>query len=330
MRSRWKRIRYRLEWLALFLAAQLIPLLSRKVCYHLAKAGGAVVSILDRHGCKVALSNLEVAFGDQLSSDQRRKIARESFQHFARTMVDLFWSPRLTRENFSRYIEIENLERLQRDIGERGSGIFACLHYGNFEWVSIGMGFCGYSSNILSQEFKNRLLGPIVDSLRATSGHLMVHREGGMVRLYKALRRNGRVAILIDLTLPPSMPAVVIECFGLKTCVPFAHAWLHERTGSPIIPLHSEPLPDGRWRVIVHEKLEIQPGMNHQQVAQACWNRFEPVIRKNPAPWLWAYKHWRYRPANAARPYPFYANFMRRFEEMLEQDQDSRYNTATG
>jgi len=48
----------------------------------------------------------------------------------------------------------------------------------------------------------------------------MVHREGGIMRLYKALRRNGRVAILIDLTLPPSMPAVVIECFGLKNVRP--------------------------------------------------------------------------------------------------------------
>jgi lauroyl/myristoyl acyltransferase len=119
------------------------------------------------------------------------------------------------------------------------------------------------------------------------------------------------------------MPAVVIECFGLKTCVPFAHAWLRERTGSPIIPVHSEPLSNGSWRVILHEKLEVRPEMNHQQVAQACWNRFEPVIRKNPAPWLWMYKHWRYRPANAERPYPFYAHVMRRFDEMLQRDQVS-------
>ena len=321
MHSRWKRVRYRLEWFGLWLAVKLVPVLSRKACFRLGQTLGALMSIFDRHGYKVALNNLEVAFGNQMSIHERRKVARQSSQHFTRTMLDLLWSPRLTPENFSRYIEIENLERFERDIGERRSCIFACLHYGNFEWVSIGMGFRGYPSYILAQEFKNRLLDSIFDNLRATSGHWMAHREGGIVRLYKALRRNGRVAILIDLTLPPSKPAVVIECFGLKTCVPFAHAWLRERTGSPIIPLHSEPLPNGRWRVILHEKLEVRPEMNHQQVAQACWNRFEPVIRKNPAPWLWMYKHWRYRPANAKRPYPFYAHVMRRFDEMLQQDQ---------
>jgi len=53
------------------------------------------------------------------------------------------------------------------------------------------MGFRGYPSYILAQEFKNRLLDSIFDNLRATSGHWMVHREGGIMRLYKALRRNG-------------------------------------------------------------------------------------------------------------------------------------------
>jgi KDO2-lipid IV(A) lauroyltransferase len=117
MRSRWKRIRYRLEWLGLVVATKLIPLFSRRTCYHLARAAGALLSFVDRQRYQVALSNLEVAFGDRLSPKERRKIARESFQHFARTMVDLLWSPRLTPENFSQYIDLENFEETARDTG---------------------------------------------------------------------------------------------------------------------------------------------------------------------------------------------------------------------
>src|SRR6478752_10892946 len=106
MRSRWKRIRYRLEWLGLVLVGKLIPLCSRRACYHIAQAAGTLLSFVDRQRYEVALSNLEVAFGDRFSAEERRKIARESFQHFARTMVDLLWSPRLTPENFSQYIEL--------------------------------------------------------------------------------------------------------------------------------------------------------------------------------------------------------------------------------
>jgi lauroyl/myristoyl acyltransferase len=135
------------------------------------------------------------------------------------------------------------------------------------------------------------------------------------------LRRKGRTALLVDLTVPPNQGAVVIDCFGLKTSVTSAHAWLHERTGVPIVPAHCEPLPDGRYRIIFHPKIDNTAGMTHQQIAQVCWNSFEPYVRKHPAPWLWMYKLWRYRPVNAERPYPFYAYVLPPFDEILKPDQ---------
>src|SRR5690349_15788372 len=137
MRSRWKRIRYRLEWAGLYLATKLIPLCSRKACYRLAQLAGGLLSVLDRQRYHVALSNLEVAFGDQLSARARRRIVRESFQHFARSMVDLLWSPRLTELNFRWYVELQNFEETKRHTGRERSVIIACYHYSNFEWLSL-------------------------------------------------------------------------------------------------------------------------------------------------------------------------------------------------
>src|SRR5215469_2102105 len=185
MRSHWKRLRYRLEWIGLLLATKLIPLFSRKTCYYLARGAGALLSFLDWHRYQIALSNLEAAFGERFSLHERRKIARESFQHFARTMVDLLWSPRLTHENFSRYIEWENLEETARDTGPERSFITACYHYSNFEWLSLAGGFADLKGTIISQEFKNSLLDPIFKKLRERSGHELVPRERGIIRLYK-------------------------------------------------------------------------------------------------------------------------------------------------
>jgi KDO2-lipid IV(A) lauroyltransferase len=300
------------------------------------------MSTLDRHGRKVALSNLEVAFGDRLIGSppgsstlagspvhvarlppaplsilQRKKIVRESYQHFARTTLDLLWSPRLTRENFSSYIELENFEETARDTGPERSVIIACYHYSNFEWLSLACGFRGLTGTIITQEFKNSLLDSIFKNIREQSGHEMIPRERGIVRLYKVLRRKGRTALLVDLTIPPSLGAVAIDCFGLKTSVTSAHAWLHKQTGASIIPAHCEPLPDGRYRLIFHPKIENTGAMTLQQIAQACWNSFEPYVCKNPAPWLWMYKHWRYRPRNADRSYPFYAGIGGGFNKLL-------------
>jgi lauroyl/myristoyl acyltransferase len=105
----------------------------------------------------------------------------------------------------------------------------------------------------------------------------------------------------------------------MKMSVTFAHAWLHRRTGLPIVPVHQEPLPGGRCRVVFHPKLEIPPDATDQQIAQLCWDQFEPIVRRDPAPWLWMYKYWRYRPTDASRDYPFYAETRPRFDELLTE-----------
>jgi Kdo2-lipid IVA lauroyltransferase/acyltransferase len=156
----------------------------------------------------------------------------------------------------------------------------------------------------------------------------LIPRQGGIVRLYKVLRRKGRTALLVDLTLHPKMPSVAIDCFGLKANVTSAHAWLNEQTGAPIIPAHTEPLANGRYRVVFHPKIETE-GRNYQQIAQACWNSFEPYVRKNPAPWLWMYKHWRYKPAVADRPYPFYARPHGRFDKRISGIEDKSVSVKT-
>ncbi len=310
----WKKLRYRGEYIALVTAAKLVPLLPRGAVVLLAKCVGAIASVADRRGRRVGLANLDCVFGEKYSPAEKRRTLRESYQHFAQTMLDLLWSPRLNRENFSRYIELKNYPTTPDE-----SAIIACYHYSNFEWLSLACGYGGRRATILAQEFKNPLLDPIFRRWREQSGHVFSARTGGILRLYKTLRRGGNTALLVDLTIPPGPATVAIECFGLKTSVTAAHAWLHQRSGAALVPAHCEPLGRGRYRIVFHPRIELPPDATLQQLTQACWDSFEPIVRKNPAPWLWMYKHWRYQPANADRPYPFYATVQTRFDRMLSR-----------
>ena len=317
MRSRWKLIRYRLEWLGVRFLGWLIPRLSRKGAVRLARIAGALAAHLDRDGRRVALSNLAIVFGERYSPAQRTRIARESYQQFASTMIDLFWNPRINEKNWPEFIEFAGWDEFARTVGPSGPCIIAACHYGNFEWFSLAAAYKGLVATIVSQEFKNPLLDPIFNQLREQSGHQFVPREGAIIRLYKTLRRRGTAAILVDLTVHPRQPSVVIEVLGMKMSVTYAHAWLHRRTGMPIVPVHQEPLPGGRCRVVFHPKLEIPAEATEQQIAQLCWDQFEPVVRRNPSPWLWMYKYWRFRPSTATRPYPYYSHPAPLFDEMV-------------
>src|SRR5947209_4268917 len=307
-----KRIRYRGEWLIVGALAVLLPLLPRQILHAIADLFGALAAYVYVPGRRVALTNLGTVFPERLEGE-RRSLVRQSYQYFARAQAELFWAQRLTRANAHEIYDLSALEQLPRD----RSYIFGCLHYGGFESIAIVLGFCDFNCTVVTQAFKNGLLDGTFNRLREVSGHQTIRREGALLRLFKALQNGRSVVLATDLTIPAKLPSVPVRCFGMLTSMTFAHAFLHKRTGAPIIPTYCEPLPDGRYRLVVQEPLVFGSEATHQEIAQACWDSLEPVVRQNPAPWLWMYKHWRYRPASEAHGYPDYANESYWFEKLL-------------
>jgi len=99
------------------------------------------------------------------------------------------------------------------------------------------------------------------------------------------------------------------------------HAVLQKRTGYPIIPIESVPLPDGRYRTIAHPPLNFPADATEQEIAQKCWDIFEEQVRRQPEAWLWAYKHWRFVPEGEnAADYPFYASPNADFDELMKAE----------
>ena len=329
MKERWKKIRYRFEWLGCELLARCIPLLPRRACVRLANGIGTAAFRFDKRGRAVSLANLEIVFGDRFTPSEREAIARKSYQNFARTMLDLFWTPRLNRENFREYIRVENFDRVLNPEATRNGSVTVAVHFGCFEWLFLGMGFHGHCGLGVTEPFKNPLLTGIFKRLREAGGHEMIGQDRSVVRMLKAVKRGGQVGLLVDLNLRPDQPSVIIDCFGMKSCVTFLHAILQRRTGAPVVPMESIPLPDGTCRAIVHAPLIFPDGATEIQIVQACWDFFERIILADPGRWMWAYKHWRYKPRGTTRAYPFYANESSKFEKLLRA-QEAEIAGATG
>jgi lauroyl/myristoyl acyltransferase len=267
----------------------------------------------------MAEENLRAAMGDQYDFAERRRIARKSYSVFARTMCDLLGARRLTPENYRRYLKIENIEELARLRARGESFVLLCAHQGNFEWASLACGFAGYPAMVVAESLKNKRLGRFFQENRQVAGHQIISQQGSMVRLLKRVKRGGVTGMLVDLNLRPHEAATVIEGFGLKMCVTFLHAMLALRGPARLVPVEGRSLPDGTCHVRIHVPLEIPVGATYTQVAQLCWDFFEARIRARPEEWLWAYRHWRYKPQQATRPYPAYAQPDATFEELLRK-----------
>jgi Kdo2-lipid IVA lauroyltransferase/acyltransferase len=318
-----KRFRYWLEWFLLSFFSPLIPMLPLPLLRRLADLAGAVMYRFDSRSRTVALVNLEVAFGSELDPGQRKQIARRSIQVFARSFLELFWTRRLTAQNVEQFITFEDPGMFQEMLDSETPVIGITPHFGNFEWGSALFAFRGYAGIILTQRFKNDRLTDFFRQLREISGQIAVTQENSMLRLFRALRRGVPVGILTDLTLKLRDPAVIIDSFGMKKRVTLLHGMLHEGTRSPILPFITLSTENGGYKVRILPKLYFPEGTPYHEIAQVCWNQFEPIIRENKEHWLWMYKHWRYRPEQSERDYPMYANKSSQFDrEIAAQTQE--------
>lgn len=327
--SIWKKIRYRIEWVGLCWLYFSIPLLPRRVAHGLGRGLGRLAFRLDKRGRRTAIENLGLVFGEEKSEKEIEELARESYCSFARTVVDQFWSRRLDAENYERYCQVEMDDPEAAEAARETGAIWVTPHYGNFEWIALMMGFRDYRFTIVAQPFKNPLLTEVYKKNREVSGHDVIPQRGAIMRLLKNLKRGGHAAFLTDLNIIPSKPATIIECFGRQTCVTAIHAELMKRTGLPVIPGISLPQPDGTYRIRGFKALRFGPDDNEQSIAQACWDVFEPVIRENPAPWLWMYKHWRYTPPSTEVEYPSYSNRSHGFDQVHDRVFGTRDGSCT-
>lgn len=317
--SGFKRLRYKLEFLGLKLVKTVVPRLPYTALRPLANALGFVFFHLDSRGRAVAVENLRVALGSAHTPAERVRIARRSCQNFARTMLCLFWSSNLTSENYQDYILIDGLDNdpIHRD--KKSPGVYFLTHFSNFEWISLASSFAVTPGLVITQTFKNPLLGPVFDHLRARGGHTIIPPSRALIRMIKLLRAGGKVGAAADLSINPKHGAVPVRCFGLWTSMSPIAGILSERGGAGLVPSQIFPEPDGRFRIVYHPPLVLHAGATHQQIAQACWDIMEPMIARNPELWLWSYKQWKYKPSAAPEgQYPFYANSAKRFDEILE------------
>ena len=310
--------RQRLEYEGLRLGGWILRWLPYSLVKAMARPLGLIAWAVDKRGRNTSRANLDAVFGDSLSEEKKSQIARKGYQNFARTMLELFWSPNLTKEVLAKISSCEGLEQgFHHDKAQ--PIIYVCLHASNFEWLSQNIASVGRPAIVVTQQLKNPLLGGIFDRLRASTGHDIIPQERAMIRMFRHLKNGGVFCMVVDLNLDPNESSVIIEEFGgLKTCVTQMHVALALRTGALIVPAECRVNPDGKYRMIYHKPVEYGPEATVEEITQRCWDALEPFVLQQPEYWLWSYKHWRFKPSSGdTARYPSYANPAKRFDKLI-------------
>ena len=293
-------IRYVFEYGLVLMVIFLLENLSAKTIYRLGRILGNLAYMLATKRKRIALINLNIAFGDKNSDKKKKQIIKNSFTQVALSLLQSLWVLNHP-DRVKQLIEGEpiGLDVLKKCI-ERGKGIFfLTAHYGNWEIMGIDHGFrkiCKLHSII--RRLDNPYLNKVAMKLRTVSGNKILCRDESLLQVVRAIKNNEAVAVMMDQNTAKG--GLFVDFFGIKAATAQSLARLSYRTGTPILPFFCHPTTKGTYRVEYGPELTLKKTGHKQhdiiEWTQSCESFIERTIRENPDPWTWAHRRWKTRP----------------------------------
>jgi KDO2-lipid IV(A) lauroyltransferase len=290
------------------MALLVVPLLPRRGLVALANVLGWLGACCDRRDRRIALANLDLAFGSSLTRHEKRTIVRLAFQTFVLTALDYFWFTRDTRSRIERYLVIEDSVKpwlVRRPL------IAVTAHFGNWEVFGHAAMLHGVALSSVAKPIKNPLVNAIINRIRQQSGQHIIPRAGALKAMVRCLREDGSVALLLDQDTQVSDGGVFVDFFGVPVPIASAAAGLAKKLSVPIVMVYCRNERNGTYRCYAREVLtpaELE-GLSAVETTARVTGFLEAEIRRNPSQWLWTYKRWKRRKEGVdPSRYPFYAD----------------------
>jgi KDO2-lipid IV(A) lauroyltransferase len=288
-----------------------IPRLPRSALLRLGRIIGICAYLTRSNDREIAYANLQIAFGDSMSKQQKRQLVKHTFVHATQSLLSLFSFPRLTKDHVERMYEVRNIELL-RELESRGKGVvLVSMHFHNWELGTFALGSLGAPMTLVTEPTRNPAVEKRVTALRTLSGHRAVAPRFGLIRMARTLQKGQSVGMLVDVNGRRNRGGVWLKFFGLEVFNGAAEAVMALRWGAPILFVHAEPGDNGRARIVFGPEVQHTPtgdfDADVKALAQKCLDLCEGLIREHPEQWLWTYKRWKRRPSPEMGNYPFYS-----------------------
>ena len=270
---------------------------SQKVINRIGSLLGAISFTLQRGRRRTALTNLERIMGNQYSPEERRGIARRSFNSVSSVYFEIFWEPERHGLRFSDWAPIEGLEHLHQ-AHQLGKGVvLATPHIGNWAVAARALIKEGYQFGGLHRPSAIPAVRDHFDQTLHRMGLHPTHTPlppGGFQNILDQLA-GGTVFMVVS---DRRSNDYLLDFLGYPAWTAHGVATLHLRSGAPLLVCYSVREGD-HHRVVIEPAIEHQPSGDTQkdtvQILQQVNDRFSEIIRRYPDQWLWLHDRWRGR-----------------------------------
>ena len=248
-----------------------------------------------------ALAAVALAFPDAPRAE-RRRIARESFVHLARSLLEVVAFLSYPTERLRSLVRFEGLAEPVLAARAAGRGT-VCLsaHIGSFE---LSMGAFHFLSGgvpivIVARVPKAGFARRVLEGVRDRTGMLVLPPKGSLPKVVESLTREQRILGFVTDQNMPKKRGVFVEFFGKPACTTPGFSVVARRSGAVVVAGWNERLADGTHLGHFGEitlSADPNPRVAAMNDAWRLTQETERWIRARPEQWFWVHRRWKTQP----------------------------------
>lgn len=245
---------------------------------------------------KVAKVNLDLAFEDTMSEDEKTRIIKKCYKNMLYLLKEFIENQNISKENLLNKVTFHNEHIYQNAFKQNKKIIFLTAHYGIWELLPLAIGAKICPMSVIGRKLDSPKMNEILEKNRQQFNITLFEKKGAMRGMLKALSNGSSVGLLVDQNTS-EQDGILVSFFGKLVRHTPAAAQIARKTGATIIPVFITTNDYEKFDITFYDEISTQNTDDNEedirQSVQAQANITQKMIEKKPDEWFWFHKRWK-------------------------------------
>lgn len=214
-----------------------------------------------------------------------RETVLRIFRNHTRNIVEMFTASRLTTRRIRHGTTVHGLDILDAELEEKRGVVLVTAHVGNWEFGALFLASLGYRLHAVAGVQMNRFLTEALKEFKEHRGIAVVNPEHSYRKLFRAVRENGIVALLVDGDI--FLEGARVPFFGRLMILPTGTVRLARGTGASIVGACCRNCDGGAHRIRIERIITADEltALTDDQALERVYAAAERYIRTHHDQW---------------------------------------------
>ena len=244
----------------------------------------------------IVMTNLNLAFGETKSKEEKLEIAKKCYYNFAKYLgINFILNQNTTKQKILKQVVFKNEHFLLDAIKSGRPIIVTTAHFGQWEIFPLAVAAHFGPSSVLGRKLDSSVMDKILRANRAQFDVELIDKNGGAKDILKALKARRIVGILVDQNTAPK-DGIKVQFFGKDVLHTPAASVLAQKTNALIINAFIYQKGENLNEICFEQPIDISTFDKEdavQKVTQMQCSACEEMVRARPEEYFWFHQRFK-------------------------------------